>query len=96
MSVYLLKTPNKNHPSLRAEYGEIENATNRAEKSILSSLSKYSTSSKSTGKGTSPYTKVQTLSFQIYTGGAPAFIVDETTGKEKKNPECHDCKYNIF
>ena len=43
---------------------------------------------------TSPYTKVQTLSFQIYTGGAPAFIIeDEETGKEKKNHECHGCKY---
>lgn len=42
---------------------------------------------------TSPYTKVQTLSFQIYTGGAPAFIEDEGTGEEKKNHECHGCKY---
>ena len=41
----------------------------------------------------SPYTKVQTLSFQIYTGGAPAFIIeDEGTGEEKKNYECHGCK----
>lgn len=35
------------------------------------------------------YTKVQTLSFQIYTGGAPAYITDETTGKPKRNRECH-------
>eukprot|EP00581_Thalassiosira_minuscula_P017119 CAMPEP_0183721290 /NCGR_PEP_ID=MMETSP0737-20130205/13610_1 /TAXON_ID=385413 /ORGANISM="Thalassiosira miniscula, Strain CCMP1093" /LENGTH=540 /DNA_ID=CAMNT_0025951275 /DNA_START=326 /DNA_END=1948 /DNA_ORIENTATION=+ len=40
-------------------------------------------------KSSSPsYTKVQTLSFQIYTGGAPAFIMDESTGKERKNHEC--------
>ena len=39
---------------------------------------------------TSPYyTKVQTLSFQIYTGGAPALLsTDESTGKKKKNHEC--------
>lgn len=36
----------------------------------------------------SPYTKVQTLSFQIYTGGAPAFVMDETTGEERRNHEC--------
>mmetsp|Transcript_943 Transcript_943/g.1878 ORF Transcript_943/g.1878 Transcript_943/m.1878 type:complete len:557 (-) Transcript_943:133-1803(-) len=36
----------------------------------------------------SPYSQVQTLSFQIYTGGAPAFIPDETTGKLKHNHEC--------
>ena len=36
---------------------------------------------------TSPYTKVQTLSFQIYTGGAPALLFDELTEK-KKNHEC--------
>ena len=40
----------------------------------------------------SPYTKVQTLSFQIYTGGAPAFVMDETTGEEKRNHECKGCK----
>jgi len=44
-------------------------------------------------KSSSPsYTKVQTLSFQIYTGGAPAFIMDESTGKERKNHECKGCK----
>ena len=42
-------------------------------------------------KASSPYTKVQTLSFQIYTGGAPAFITDEA-GKERRNPECKGCK----
>ncbi|KAL7551749.1 hypothetical protein ACHAWF_014932 [Thalassiosira exigua] len=36
----------------------------------------------------SPYSKVQTLSFQIYTGGAPAFTVDKSTGEESKNHEC--------
>lgn len=37
----------------------------------------------------SPYTKVQTLSLQIYTGGAPALLsIDEVTGKKKKNNEC--------
>lgn len=39
---------------------------------------------------TPAYAKVQTLSFQIYTGGAPAVVVDETTGLEKKNHECKD------
>ena len=42
----------------------------------------------------SPYTEVQTLSFQIYTGGAPAFTVDKSTGKERKNHECKGCEYN--
>lgn len=32
---------------------------------------------------TSKYTKVQGIGFQIYTGGAPAFLPDE-----RKNPEC--------
>lgn len=41
----------------------------------------------------SPYTNVQTLSFQIYTGGAPAFTTDATTGKSKHNPECVGCKF---
>ena len=36
----------------------------------------------------SPYTKVQTLSFQIYTGGAPALLFDELIEKTKKNHEC--------
>ena len=40
----------------------------------------------------SPYQKVQTLSFQIYTGGAPAFISDEVTGERRHNPECIGCK----
>jgi len=43
---------------------------------------------KSGAKSSPSYTKVQTLSFQIYTGGAPAFTVDELTGKEKRNHEC--------
>lgn len=39
----------------------------------------------------SPYTKVQTISFQIYTGGAPAFTTD-SSGKVKRNHECEGCK----
>mmetsp|Transcript_19695 Transcript_19695/g.46220 ORF Transcript_19695/g.46220 Transcript_19695/m.46220 type:complete len:556 (+) Transcript_19695:67-1734(+) len=34
------------------------------------------------------YERVQTVSFQIYTGGAPAFIIDEDTGEEIQNEEC--------
>ncbi|KAL7428717.1 hypothetical protein ACHAXH_000878 [Discostella pseudostelligera] len=37
---------------------------------------------------TSPYHSVQTLSFQIFTGGAPAFITDKVTGEKRPNPEC--------
>jgi hypothetical protein len=40
----------------------------------------------------SPYTRVQTLSFQIYTGGAPALIPDETTDTSKKLRRNHECK----
>lgn len=45
----------------------------------------------------SPYTRVQTLSFQIYTGGAPALIPDETTdtsslSSSKKLRRNHECK----
>ena len=43
----------------------------------------------------SPYHSAQTLSFQIYTGGAPAFIPDEVTGERKRNPECFGCKCSI-
>jgi hypothetical protein len=53
------------------------------------------------------YTQVQTISFQIYTGGAPAFInTDEPSSessdykKKKKNvhqnPECKGCESNII
>lgn len=49
------------------------------------------------------YTQVQTISFQIYTGGAPAFINtdDESSTSDKKkennvhqNPECKGCESN--
>ena len=59
-----------------------------AERSFLSSTSHHMHKS----NNNSPYTKVQTLSFQIYTGGAPAFVMDEITGEEKKNHECKGCK----
>lgn len=36
---------------------------------------------------TPPYSKVQTLSFQIYTGGAPAFTPDDE-GMLRRNHEC--------
>lgn len=38
----------------------------------------------------SPYTKAQTLSFQIYTGGAPALISDESNPSLKRRN--HECK----
>ncbi|KAL9186842.1 hypothetical protein ACHAXT_010562 [Thalassiosira profunda] len=44
----------------------------------------------------SPYERVQTLSFQIYTGGAPAFIADESTGEEKRNPECEGFELHSY
>ena len=63
-------------------------------KDISSSSSGGGVANNNNKKSGSPYTKVQTLSFQIYTGGAPAFIIeDEETGEEKKNHECHGCKY---
>ncbi|KAL7477270.1 hypothetical protein ACHAW6_003081 [Cyclotella cf. meneghiniana] len=34
------------------------------------------------------YAKVQTLSFQIYTGGAPAYILDDDNNVVKQNEEC--------
>ena len=45
---------------------------------------------------TSPYHSVQTLSFQIYTGGAPAFITDKVTGEKRPNPECVGCKLSLM
>lgn len=90
MSVYVLNTTNGSIP-VRAsqEYEKLEEEVERAE-NFLSSF-RVEGSKKSDNKK-SPYTKVQTLSFQIYTGGAPAFTVDETTGEEKKNHECKGCK----
>lgn len=48
------------------------------------------------------YTRVQTISFQIYTGGAPAFINSESSTSDKKkkkkvhqNPECKGRESNI-
>mmetsp|Transcript_14918 Transcript_14918/g.24269 ORF Transcript_14918/g.24269 Transcript_14918/m.24269 type:complete len:516 (-) Transcript_14918:279-1826(-) len=67
--------------SLRTEEHDELAGTGSAE-SLQSSLRDGRKSAKS------PYTKVQTLSFQIYTGGAPAFTVDKSTGKERTNHEC--------
>ena len=83
MSIYVLNIESGGKIS-EFEYEELA----RAEK-FISSLEKDKEAS-------SPYTKVQTLSFQIYTGGAPAFITDESTGKERKNPECKGCKYQVL
>ncbi|KAL7541359.1 hypothetical protein ACHAXR_011319 [Thalassiosira sp. AJA248-18] len=80
MSVYLLKaSTTRNGPILlrSVQSNEIAEA-----KKVLPSLEDGRTSAKS------PYTKVQTHSFQIYTGGAPAFTIDESTGEEKRNHEC--------
>ena len=43
----------------------------------------------------SPYNKVQTISFQIYTGGAPAFTTD-SSGNVRRNHECEGCKFDAF
>jgi len=73
--------------SLRTEEHDELAGTGSAE-SLQSSLRDGRKSAKS------PYTKVQTLSFQIYTGGAPAFTVDKSTGKERTNHECKGCEYH--
>lgn len=78
---------------LNTSYSPISNRHGTAayEDSILASFgSPVRESSKS------PYTKVQTLSFQIYTGGAPAYITDASTGKVRHNPECVGCKLICF
>jgi hypothetical protein len=52
------------------------------------------------------YTQVQTISFQIYTGGAPAFINTDKSSSESsddnnkkknvhQNPECKGCESNM-
>jgi hypothetical protein len=98
---------NKNSsPLLRQSSSSILSALEEELSSAASSLSstnqKKSTSSSSTtsasssSSSSSPYTKVQTLSFQIYTGGAPALIPDETNSTltnstlltKKRNHEC--------
>lgn len=58
------------------------------EQSLLSSPSVVDDSAGPSASTKSPYAKVQTLSFQIYTGGAPAFTVDDDTGEEMQNEEC--------
>mmetsp|Transcript_32859 Transcript_32859/g.60584 ORF Transcript_32859/g.60584 Transcript_32859/m.60584 type:complete len:570 (-) Transcript_32859:51-1760(-) len=83
----LLTTPTNNNNNgtipLHAEYEE-------AGRSFLSPFRSNALKSSSSSKSSSSpkYTKVQTLSFQIYTGGAPAFVVDESTGEEERNHEC--------
>eukprot|EP00578_Thalassiosira_sp_NH16_P001134 CAMPEP_0181139710 /NCGR_PEP_ID=MMETSP1071-20121207/34927_1 /TAXON_ID=35127 /ORGANISM="Thalassiosira sp., Strain NH16" /LENGTH=544 /DNA_ID=CAMNT_0023226635 /DNA_START=49 /DNA_END=1686 /DNA_ORIENTATION=+ len=87
MAVSVLQTP-ASRTALRAEYEGFERAVgSNYEKNILPSLG--SRGSRSKPHAPSPYSKVQTLSFQIYTGGAPAFTVDESTGEEKQNHECY-------
>ncbi len=62
---------------------------------VVSQQSVFSSTSNrgdSASENRSPYQKVQVLSFNIYTGGAPGFLIDEATGGKKHNPECIGCK----
>jgi hypothetical protein len=67
--------------------------------SILSAIEEEFSSnnhkSNNNNNNMSPYNRVQTLSFQIYTGGAPALIPDETadtSSSYKKLRRNHECK----
>lgn len=73
---------------------EEEFSSNNHKSTITSSSS--TNNSKHNNSNMSPYTRVQTLSFQIYTGGAPALIPDENTdtssSSSKKLRRNHECK----
>lgn len=78
------RTPTPFVPSAYEEAAGVENLVERLGRGRTKKANK------------SPYERVQTLSFQVYTGGAPAFIVDESTGEEKRNPECEGCECNVI
>ena len=71
-----------------------EEFSSNSHKSTITSSS--SPKNKKHNNNMSPYTRVQTLSFQIYTGGAPALIPDETadtsSSSSKKLRRNHECK----
>lgn len=75
-----------------------EEFSSNSHKSTITSSSSSNNNSKHNNNNSnmSPYTRVQTLSFQIYTGGAPALIPDETTdtssSSSKKLRRNHECK----
>jgi hypothetical protein len=72
---------------------EEEFSSNSHKSTITSSSSSNNNSKHNNNNNMSPYTRVQTLSFQIYTGGAPALIPDETTDtSSKKLRRNHECK----
>ncbi|KAL3793768.1 hypothetical protein HJC23_013330 [Cyclotella cryptica] len=51
-------------------------------------LAKLNASAKRHSHQVPLYAKVQTLSYQIYTGGAPAYILDDNDNIIKRNEEC--------
>lgn len=65
----------------------MEKSANPLARDVMASIEENAKPNHSHPK-VSPYTKVQTLSFQIYTGGAPAYLTDELTGSTKHNHEC--------
>jgi hypothetical protein len=95
---------------LNTSYSPLHSSSHYSEQSsIIKILGRPSKTTEPSEESESSYyyTQVQTISFQIYTGGAPAFInTDEPSSESSdnnnkkknvhQNPECKGCESNII